>query len=1271
MEGLDALVEGLDDSFWDAVPSPAASPVKPKPPPRSVSDADSATRCTVDSVSDSHLNGRWCKVLHAHVSKDHSSPRTIYLFDDWYETPVHPGDTINVLGAFSSTSPPSIEITSQSNLVILHPDILLTATSLSNAPQCPRKPLLSSLVRASNDTSPALVWGNMLHELIQRCLLHPDPQLAFSPSFINGQIDSIIVSSLGSLVVLDISEETARATLRDRARALSSFASRYIGSTPKPEATLSDTRSTSSSKTNLLAISRIHEVEEDIWSPKYGLKGKLDVTVEAVITESSSPPGRPGMAGKPGFFGKGTLPSMLGNGIGPTTSGPRPFEIKTGRSMGGMEHRAQTMLYTLLASERYGVEVDKGLLFYTQKDTGEIVQVPRGRNEIRGLLIMRNELANWMMVRMRDSATDPAQLPAPDDSMQVDTDIACGTAEPDLEEAFLPPPIDSDHTCKRCYVLDACTLYRFALSTPSPSSTSSKSLIPTPTFKALESPPPSSTHSTLSTTYAMKTSHLNPSHALFFRTWERLLSLEEKDLVRYKSELWRVGAVEREKRGRCLSGMVMKQDLKHPNSGATSTSQSATVGELDLHSENDANQVTGSRIHKFTYTFTRAKSFVFPSSQPSSQFFPFSTSQPSSQPASQHPSQTPPPTLLHTHLSPGDAITISIEPYLLALVQGYILSLTADEITVGVDHVLDLDALKERVNVLKARRGGSPSTRSTPASWNLDPFSSQVRLNTNGETNGDEEELIFRIDKDELFGGMSRMRNNLAQLFYVEGDHKRRSLIVDLREPVFGPVPVIPGLPFPSTSSTSSSPPPPSPPSPPSPPTPPSTAASIQQATSTLNPTQLSALHKVLSAQDYALILGMPGTGKTTVIAALIRVLVALGKTVLLASYTHSAVDSILRKLSESEEDEEKGQVTEEGKGRANEKRKNSGFWDVKVLRLGNIDKVHPDARRYTLEARPKAQTVAGLEKQWLSPPVVASTCLGVDHPIFTKRKFDYCIVDEASQITLPTCLGPLRHADKFVLVGDHFQLPPLVKNPQARTGGLDVSLFRLLSSAHPQSVTDLTHQYRMNASIMLLSNKLIYDDRLKCGSESVAGRRLELPDGGMAVRRMHRRLGRMRRVQGLGEPGDDRLCNGKNENGCWLSKLLDPSTKAIFVDTSTLGSVAYDSRVGDLVQNTTEASLVVQFVEALVKSGVRQDQVGVISLYRQQVKLLGEKLKNVRGSGHEGGVGTGGGLDGVEVLTADKSQGRDKDCIVVSLVRSNPENQVRYPPSYPSQYVT
>lgn len=62
-----------------------------------------------------------------------------------------------------------------------------------------------------------------------------------------------------------------------------------------------------------------------------------------------------------------------------------------------------------------------------------------------------------------------------------------------------------------------------------------------------------------------------------------------------------------------------------------------------------------------------------------------------------------------------------------------------------------------------------------------------------------------------------------------------------------------------------------------------------------------------------------------------------------------------------------------------------------------------------------------------MTPPVVATTCLSVNHPLFFRRHFDYCIVDEASQITLPTCLGPLRCADKFVLVGDHFQLPPIV----------------------------------------------------------------------------------------------------------------------------------------------------------------------------------------------------------------------------------------------------
>ena len=64
---------------------------------------------------------------------------------------------------------------------------------------------------------------------------------------------------------------------------------------------------------------------------------------------------------------------------------------------------------------------------------------------------------------------------------------------------------------------------------------------------------------------------------------------------------------------------------------------------------------------------------------------------------------------------------------------------------------------------------------------------------------------------------------------------------------------------------------------------------------------------------------------------------------------------------------------------------------------------------------------------------MVATTCLGVNHALFSNRVFDYCIVDEASQITQPVCIGPLRRSRVFILVGDHYQLPPLVQSVEAR----------------------------------------------------------------------------------------------------------------------------------------------------------------------------------------------------------------------------------------------
>lgn len=126
-----------------------------------------------------------------------------------------------------------------------------------------------------------------------------------------------------------------------------------------------------------MAITQLHDVEEDIWSPTYGLKGKLDATVQALI---SSPP---------------SLPTQTRS----TTTHPTPLEIKTGRAIAGTEHRAQTLLYTLLASERYATPVPAGLLYYTQSE--EVVKVPANRNEIRALLAQRNLLAGFVVRRSR------------------------------------------------------------------------------------------------------------------------------------------------------------------------------------------------------------------------------------------------------------------------------------------------------------------------------------------------------------------------------------------------------------------------------------------------------------------------------------------------------------------------------------------------------------------------------------------------------------------------------------------------------------------------------------------------------------------------------------------------------------------------------------------------------------------------------------------------------------------------------------------------------
>ena len=426
--------------------------------------------------------------------------------------------------------------------------------------------------------------------------------------------------------------------------------------------------------------------------------------------------------------------------------------------------------------------------------------------------------------------------------------------------------------------------------------------------------------------------------------------------------------------------------------------------------------------------------------------------------------------------------------------------------------------------------------------------------------------------------------------------------------------------------------------------------AAEQARLEALNPEQMEAVQRCLGAEDYALILGMPGTGKTTLIAHAVRAMWALGQSVLLSAYTHSALDNILLKLHEM---------------------------GVPLLRLGAPQRVHPRLREHTLHALcAKAGGTAALQRELAGRAVVGTTALALAHAPLWQRTFDVCVVDEAGQTTEPVCLGPLRLARRFVLVGDHYQLPPLVREARAAARGLGVSLFQRLSDAHPRAVCRLRRQYRMAADIMAVSNALIYGGQLRCGSEAVASAALHLPQPTRTPPpRRHTAGADAAWAEAEAWAASAPSSGSEPRTAQWLPAALEPARRVVFLDTDTAPApeLRSDGPRGN-VHNPTEARLVAQLAATCLACGLPPSELALISPYRAQLRSVREHLAAAVGGGDVavaggvdgaasgvvgGAVGGASAADEVEVITVDKCQGRDYECVVLSLVRSNGDGSI------------